>query len=64
VSEQLDIVSIVVGQLQALEKSTAQIAREADVPESWLKMFRRGVIPNPGVRQFEKIRQYVERQTA
>ena len=59
-----DVVSDVVAKLQALDKPSREIAQEADVPESWLKMFRRGAIPNPGVRQFEKVRKYVERQPA
>jgi hypothetical protein len=56
-----DIVAALVERIRAIDKPVAQMAREADVPESWLKMFRRGKIPNPGVRPFERVRQYLER---
>jgi transcriptional regulator with XRE-family HTH domain len=31
------------------------IAREADVGRSWLAMFHRGEIPNPGYAQIKKL---------
>jgi hypothetical protein len=40
------------------------MAKEAGVQESWLRMFMRGKIPNPGVRQFERVRAYLDRQAA
>jgi len=35
--------------------SLVTLARDADVPYSWLKVFARGEIPNPGVQQIERL---------
>jgi predicted transcriptional regulator len=54
-----DIVAGVVTRLQGIDRTSREIAAEIGVPESWLRMFRRGKIPNPGVRQFRKVEAYV-----
>lgn len=59
-----DPVSDVVDRLKALPKKSTVIASEAGVPLSWLHMFRRGEISNPGVRQFRKIVEYLDGQAA
>jgi hypothetical protein len=47
-------------ELRERVEPAAQIARSAGVPESWLRMFMRGKIPNPGVRQFSRVRAYLD----
>ena len=59
-----DVVVDVIVRLQKLDKTSAEIAKEADVQESWLKMLRRGKIPNPGVRQFQRVVDYLDRASA
>jgi len=59
-----NVVAELVERLKLLDKSTAEIAREADVSESWLKMLRRGKIPNPGVLQFQRVAAYLDRVAA
>lgn len=59
--ERTDIVETVVQQLQGVDLTAKEIAAKAGVEESWLRMFRRGKIPNPGVRQFSKVVDYLKR---
>lgn len=58
------VVLEVVARLNKLDKSSAEIARDAGVKESWLKMLRRGKIPNPGIRQFQRVAAYLDRVAA
>lgn len=57
-----DMVGRVVKKLRELDQPTNEVARKAGVAESWLYMFRRGRIPNPGVRQFDRVRRFLDRQ--
>lgn len=59
-----DIVAETIQLLRAAKEEipASQIAKECDVKESWLRMFIRGEIPNPGVRQFTQVREYLERR--
>jgi transcriptional regulator with XRE-family HTH domain len=47
-----------------MDTASSEIARQAGVTESWLKMFRRGKIPNPGIRDFQRIVDYLDRRVA
>ena len=57
-----DIVAETRASLRAAEVPASHIAREAGVRESWLRMFMRGKIPNPGIRQFSRVRDYLDSQ--
>lgn len=59
-----DFVGVVVRRLRRLDKPVPEIAAACGVGESWLYMFRRGHIPNPGVLQFDRLRRYLDRQGA
>lgn len=59
-----DVVVEVVHRLNKLDKTSVEIARDAGVKESWLKMLRRGEIPNPGIRQFQRVVEYLDRVAA
>jgi hypothetical protein len=56
-----DFVGVVVRRLRRLDKPVPEIAAATGVGESWLYMFRRGKIPNPGVLQFTALQQYLDR---
>jgi hypothetical protein len=58
------MVGRVVKRLRALDHPTKVVARKTRVGESWLYMFRRGKISNPGVRQFDRVRRYLDRHGA
>jgi predicted transcriptional regulator len=53
-------VAAVIERLSKVETSSAEIARKLDVSESWLKQFRRGKIPNPGILHFRKVVAYLD----
>ena len=59
-----DMVGRVVRRLRELDQPAKDIARKAGVGESWLYMFKRGEISNPGVRQFDRVRRYLDRHGA
>lgn len=50
---QVDLLGYVRTQLDAYDGSLSELARECGVKVSWLHMFRRGQIPNPGVQQVQ-----------
>lgn len=56
----VDIVDGVVARLKRVDLPAAEIARAAGVKESWLRMFMRGEIPNPGVRTFQQVVDYLD----
>ena len=58
------MVGRVVRRLRELDQPAKDIARKAGVGESWLYMFKRGEISNPGVRQFDRVRRYLDRHGA
>lgn len=58
------VVVEVVARLNKLDKTSVEIADAAGVEISWLKMLRRGKIPNPGIRQFQRVVAYLERVAA
>ena len=59
-----DLVDGVVERLRKVDRPASAIAAEAEVPESWLRMFMRGKIANPGVRPFQRVVEYLDRTTA
>ena len=57
-------VAPIIRSLRGVKKSLPNIAREAGVGHSWLKMFMRGEIQNPTMKNFEKITAYASREQA
>lgn len=51
----MDRVETLRSRLQAVPAPLARIARAAGVKESWLRMFARGEIPDPGVRKVDAV---------
>lgn len=52
---QVDLLEFVTRQVHAYDGSLTQLARDSGVKASWLAMFKRGHIPNPGVQQIQKL---------
>ncbi len=57
-----DIVDEAIEALRSTGVPASQMAKDAGVQESWLRMFMRAKIPNPGVRQFELVRSYLRKR--
>ena len=55
-----NLLQSVVERVRAYPGSIADLSRAADVPYSWLAMFARGAIENPGILQIEKLAAHFE----
>jgi hypothetical protein len=49
------LLKFVTDAVAAYQGKMTALARDADVPYSWLVMFARGEIENPGILQIEKL---------
>ena len=59
-----DVVTQLVKRLRDVDKTVPEIAAATGVGERWLYMLRRGEIPNPGVLQFFRVRDYLDQLSA
>lgn len=58
---QVDIVDTVVARLHAVDMPGSEIAKAAGVKENWLRALMRGEIPNPGVRTFVQVCEFLDK---
>jgi len=57
----MDLLGFVRARIGSYQGPLSELAREAGVKASWLHMFARGEIPNPGVQQVQRLADVLNR---
>lgn len=61
---QTDLLGFVRARIGSYQGPLSELAREAGVKTSWLHMFARGEIPNPGVQQVQRLADVLQKAPA